>query len=253
LQLAQGDGAVGKQLVSHPQIHMIAMTGSSATGRKILESAAPLLKRVVLEMGGKDPMIVFEDADLEKAAKDAVQYSLCNTGQVCCSIERIYAAESIYDQFQQFAKKYAAEYKVGNGMDPENKVGPLVSRLQRDQVKEQVEDAIGKGAKLLHQSSIPTTADEKTTSFYPVTVLSDVTEGMQLFTKETFGPVVAMTKFDGSEPEAIRLANKTEYGLGSSVYTKDLEKAKRVAARIGAGQVGINCYAIEGMDVNCPW
>jgi len=249
LQVAQGDGAVGKQLVSHPDVHMVAMTGSSATGQKILQTAAPQLKRVVLEMGGKDPMIVFEDADLEKAAHDAVKYSLCNSGQVCCSIERIYVAESIYDQFQQVAQTCAAEYKVGNGMDPDVKVGPLVSNLQRDQVKEQVEDAIAKGAKLLHQSTVP----ESKGSFYPVTVLSDVNEEMSVFTKETFGPVVSITKFDGSEAEGIRLANKTEYGLGSCVYTKDMEKAKRVAAGIGAGQVGVNCYALDNMDVHCPW
>lgn len=250
LQIAQGDGAIGKQLVAHPDIHLVAMTGSSATGKKILEAAAPQLKRVVLEMGGKDPMVVFEDADVEKAASDAVQFSLCNTGQVCCSIERIYVADSIYDKFQAAAAKCAMDYKVGNGMDPEVKVGPMVSKMQRELVKEQVDDAISKGAKVLHQSSIP---DKNVGSFFPVTVLADVNESMDVLTKETFGPVVSMTKFDGSEAEGIRLANKTEYGLGSSVYTKDLEKARRVASQIGAGQVGINCYALDGMDVHCPW
>ncbi len=249
IQIAQGDAQVGKQLVSHPDIHMVAMTGSSATGQKILQTAAPQLKRVVLEMGGKDPMIVFDDADLDKAASDAVKYSLCNTGQVCCSIERIYIAESIYDEFQDVAKKYATRYRVGNGMDPDVQVGPLVSVMQRDQVKEQVDDALSKGAKLLHQSTTP----ECNGSFFPVTVLSEVRDDMTVFTKETFGPVVAMTKFDGSEEEGIRLANKTEYGLGSCIYTTDINKAKRVATRIGAGQVGINCYAIENMDVHCPW
>jgi succinate-semialdehyde dehydrogenase/glutarate-semialdehyde dehydrogenase len=252
IQLAQGDGAVGAQLVSHEHVHMIAMTGSSATGRKILEKAAPKMKRLVLEMGGKDPMVVFADANLEKAAKDAVEYSLSNTGQVCCSIERIYVAESIYDKFQNLAKEYATSYKVGNGMDPENKVGPLASTMQRDRVKEQVEDAVAKGAKVLHQSDIPSNGDTAS-SFYPVTVLSDVTHEMQVFAAETFGPVVAIAKFDGSEKEAIRVANNSEYGLASCVYTQDLDKATRVAGRIGAGQVGINCYALGSMDLNCPW
>lgn len=250
IQIVQGEGSVGKQLVSHPDIDLVAMTGSSATGKKILETAAPQLKRVILEMGGKDPMVVFEDANLEKAAKDAVVYSLYNTGQVCCSIERIYVADSIYDKFQEATKKYAAEFKVGNGLDPDVEVGPMVSTLQRDQVKAQVEDAVSKGAKVLHQSSIPET---DTGSFFPITVLADVDEGMDVLTKETFGPVVSMTKFDGSEAEGVRLANKTEYGLGSCVYTTDIEKARRVAARISAGQVGINCYALENMDVHCPW
>lgn len=253
IQLAQGAGEVGAQLVSHPGIALVAMTGSSATGKKILETAAPKLKRVILEMGGKDPMIVFEDADLDKAANDAVQYSLCNSGQVCCSVERIYVAEAIYDRFQEMTKSVAAEYAVGNGMDPKNKVGPLVSMLQREQVKSQVDDAVSKGAKVLLQSEIPKDIDNDKCSFYPVTVLADVDERMDLSIKETFGPVVSLTKFDGSEAEAVRLANKTEYGLGSSVYTKDLDKAQRVASLIDAGQVGVNCWPLEEMDVHCPW
>ena len=250
IQVAQGDGAVGKQLVSHPDIQMVAMTGSTLTGQKILAAAAPSMKRVVLEMGGKDPVIVFDDADIEKAANDAVYYSLFNAGQVCCSFERIYVAESIYDQFKLTATKCAAEYKVGYGMDPDVKVGPLVSSLQRDEVKLQVEDAISKGATLLHQSSTP---EGTHGSFYPVTVLADVTDDMLVFSKETFGPVVSIAKFDGSEAEGIRLANSSEYGLASSVYTADLDKARSVASRISAGQVGINCYSLANMDVHCPW
>jgi succinate-semialdehyde dehydrogenase/glutarate-semialdehyde dehydrogenase len=252
LQLAQGDGAVGSHLVSHASVNMIAMTGSSATGKKILQEAAPKLKRLVLELGGKDPMVVFGDADLDKAAKDAVEYSLSNTGQVCCSIERIYVDESVYEDFQQRVAQYAKNYKVGNGMDPDVKVGPLVSSMQRDIVKAHVEDALQKGAKLLHQSDVPA-SDQEETCFYPVTVLADVSEGMQMYYEETFGPVVALTPFDGSEGAAIRLANDTEYGLASCVYTQDLEKARRVASCIQAGQVGINCYAIENMHVGCPW
>ena len=209
IQLAQGSGSVGAALVANPGIDLVAMTGSSATGRKILEAAAPQLKRVILEMGGKDPMIVCADADLEKAAKDAVMYSLSNTGQVCCSVERIYVADSVYDEFQALTKVAAKDYKVGNGMDPENLVGPMVSVMQKDSVHEQVEDAIAKGAKLLHQSDISEESKATSGSFYPVTVLADVDDTMDVFTKETFGPVVAMGKFDGSEEEAIRLANDT--------------------------------------------
>jgi len=251
LHLAQGDGAVGSQLVSLESVQMIAMTGSSATGKKILETAAPKLKRFVLELGGKDPMIVFEDADLEKAARDAVAYSLSNTGQVCCSIERIYVAEAIYDDFCQRVAQVVETYKVGNGMDSNVKVGPLVSGLQRDKVKEHVEDAIAKGAKVLYQtkeSDVPQLG-----TFYPVTVLSNVTDSMKMYREETFGPVVSLTRFSGSEVDAIRLANDTEYGLASAVYTQDLEKAQRVALGIDAGQVGINCYSLENMDVACPW
>ena len=208
IQLAQGSGAVGASLVAHSEIDLVAMTGSSATGRKILEAAAPQLKRVILEMGGKDPMIVCADADLEKAAKDAVMYSLSNSGQVCCSIERIYVADTVYDEFQELTKVAVKDYKVGNGMDPENLVGPMVSMMQKDLVHEQVEDALHKGAKLLHQSEVPKSSDGEG-SFYPVTVVADVDDTMQLFTKETFGPIVAIAKFDGTEDEAVRLANDT--------------------------------------------
>lgn len=251
LQLAQGDGTVGAQLVAHNKISMIAMTGSSATGRKILQSAAPQLKRLVLELGGKDPCVVFGDAaDLDQAAHDAVAYSLSNTGQVCCSTERIYVDASIYKEFCQKVVQAAASYTVGNGMDANVQVGPLVSPMQRDKVQAQVDDAVQKGASLLFQSHIP---DNSPGNYYPVTVLSDVQENMHLYREETFGPVVSLTPFDGSEKEAIRLANDTEYGLSSSVYTGDLEKAQRVASSIHAGQVGINCYALENMDVGCPW
>jgi acyl-CoA reductase-like NAD-dependent aldehyde dehydrogenase len=137
-------------------------------------------------------------------------------------------------------------------MDRAVKVGPLVSIMQRDIVKKHVEDALEKGAKLLHQSSVPESTGEDS-SFYPVTVLADVAEGMLMYREETFGPVVALTPFDGTEETAIQLANDTEYGLASCVYSKDLEKARRVASRINAGQVGINCYALENMNVACPW
>mmetsp|Transcript_23495 Transcript_23495/g.55537 ORF Transcript_23495/g.55537 Transcript_23495/m.55537 type:complete len:469 (-) Transcript_23495:578-1984(-) len=254
LQLAQGDGAVGAALVSNDTVKMVCMTGSSATGKKILSTAAPQLKRCVLELGGKDPMIVFDSADLDKAAHDAVAYSLSNSGQVCCSIERIYVAESIYDKFAKLvAEKYAPNFKVGNGMEMENLVGPLVSTTQKDHVSEHVQDATEKGAKVLYESSVPENAPEGS-SFFPVTVLSNVEKGMRVYDEETFGPIVSLTSFSGSEKDAVDLANNdSPYGLGSAVYTKDEELADRVAASICAGQVGINCYALDHMDVACPW
>jgi acyl-CoA reductase-like NAD-dependent aldehyde dehydrogenase len=137
-------------------------------------------------------------------------------------------------------------------MDADTKVGPMVSRLQRDHVAQQVDGAIKQGAKLLLKSDVPADAGEET-SFYPVTVLSNVTHDMDLFQRETFGPVVALSGFDGTEEEAIRLANETEYGLSGSVYSKDVDKARRVASRISCGQVGINCWALENMNIACPW
>ena len=254
LQLAQGDGAVGSQLVQHKDVQMVTLTGSSATGKKILCAAASSMKRFVLEMGGKDPMIVFDSADLDHAAHDAVAYSLSNTGQVCCSVERVYVAESVYDSFcQTVSEKYAPVYKVGNGMDMESTVGPLVSQTQRKHVEAHVQDAVDKGAKILYQSPIPENAPAGS-SYFPVTVISNVKKGMRLYDEETFGPVVALTPFSGSEEDAIRLANEdSPYGLCGAVYSKDKLLAQCVASQIQAGQVGINCYALNHLDVACPW
>ena len=144
------------------------------------------MKRLVLELGGKDPMIVFGDADLEKAAHDGVKYSLENTGQVCCSTERIYVEESVRSKFETLILKEASEYKVGNGLLPDVKVGPLVSPLQRDRVSSHVTKAIEQGAKVLHQSDIPTGDENAKGNFYPVTVLTDVTQSMDISKEETF-------------------------------------------------------------------
>jgi acyl-CoA reductase-like NAD-dependent aldehyde dehydrogenase len=253
IQLVQGDGTVvGPYLVSHPMVDMIAMTGSSSTGKAILASASRTLKRVVLELGGKDAMIVFADADLDKAARDAVDCSLSNAGQVCCSVERIFVEESIVEQFQGNVLDYVQTFRVGNGMDPTVQVGPLVSQMQWDHVKSHVDSAIQQGAKLLYQSEIPPN-DSSNSFFFPITVLSNVTRDMTIYREETFGPVICITTFDGTEQSAIQLANDTVYGLSGSVYTSNSEKAQRVASQMKCGQVGVNCYAIANMHVACPW
>ena len=252
LQIVQGDGVVGSWLVENDKVNMVAMTGSTAVGQKIMSHCAKGLKRLVLELGGKDPMVVFADADLELAASDAVKYSLSNTGQVCCSFERVYVESAIKEEFESKVVEIASSYKVGDGRNEENKVGPLVSKLQRDRVAEQVDTALKSGAKLLYKSTIPESAPEEA-SFYPVTVLGDVEQSNEIQKVETFGPVVSLATFDGTEEEAIRLANDTEYGLASAVYTADSNKATRVARQIRAGQVGINCYSIDYANTAAPW
>jgi len=248
LQLLQGDGVVGEQLVSSPDVHMVAMTGSSATGKKIMEKCAMNLKRIVLELGGKDPMIVFADADLDKAANEAVLFSLSNAGQVCCAVERIYVEESVKPQFEQKVVEIAKSWKIGNPNDKGVNMGPMVTEMQREKVREQVAKAKECGAKVLYESDAPEKGN-----FQAITVLSELKQDMLIQTDETFGPVVALATFDGSEEEAVRLANDTEYGLASYVYTGDLEKGGRVARRIRSGQVGINCYSIIKAQPKCPW
>jgi len=252
LQFVQGDGTVGRWLVESDGVDMVAMTGSTAVGKKIMESCASNFKRLVLELGGKDPMVVFADADLDLAASDAVCNSLSNTGQVCCSIERVYVDQSVQEDFERKVVEIARTYKVGNGLEEGCKVGPLVSTMQRDRVDAQVDIALKHGAKLLYKSSLPESAPEGS-SFAPVTVLGGIHQNMDIQKHETFGPVVSIGTFDGSEDEAARLANDTEYGLASCVYTTDNAKATRVARRIRAGQVGINCVSIDNASSNCPW
>lgn len=195
-------------------------------------------------------MVVFKDADLDVAANDAVANSLFNCGQVCCAVERVYVDESIQDEFEQKVIDVAKKCKVGNPTDVDTTMGPLASKVQRDNVSKQVEAAINGGAKVLYQSECP---DDGQGNFYPVTVLSSLKPDMTIQNLETFGPVVAMSTFDGSEEAAIKMANSSDYGLASYVYTEDLTKGSRVARKIRSGQVGINCYSILKAQPACPW
>lgn len=251
LELVQGDGVVGAAL-TQADVQMVAMTGSSATGKKIMGACASGLKRLVLELGGKDPMVVFADADLEKAAQDAVEFSLLNCGQVCCSVERVYVAESVKPKFDALCADAAKAYVAGPGMDAESKIGPMVSAMQRDAVKAQVDGALKAGAKLLCQAPVKEGVPAAGT-YFPATVLTDVSHEAPISRAELFGPVVAISVFDGTEDAAVKLANDSEYGLAAYVYTTDLEKARRVALRIRAGQVGINNWSLAKAPARCPW
>jgi len=247
-ELLQGDGAVGEALVKS-DVNMIGMTGSCATGKRIMAAAAPSLKRLVLELGGKDPMVVFADADLDLAAEDAVTFSLSNCGQVCCAVERIYVEESVAKDFEERVVKKAKTWTAGDGLSETSKIGPMVSSMQKAHVTKQVDEALSAGkARLVCRADGPNEGN-----FYPTTVIADVKQDASLFRDETFGPVVCLATFDGKEDSAVKLSNDSEYGLASYVYTKDLDKAKRVARRIHSGQVGINCYSLCVASPKCPW
>ena len=246
LELLQGDGVVGAALVD-ADVDMVGFVGSRATGQRIMNAAVGSLKRLVLELGGKDPMIVFEDADLEAAARCAVEHSLRNTGQVCCSIERVYVAEPVAERFEARVVELAEAWTHGDGREDGVKMGPLVSEAQRAKVAEQVRGAVAEGAALRVGGAQP----EGPGWFYPATVLTGVEQGHRITHEETFGPVVAVTRFSGTEEEGVRLANDTVYGLGANVWTQDGDRAARVAARLRAGQVGVNRYL--GGAAGSPW
>ena len=244
--LAQGAGEVGAALVD-ADVDMIAFVGSRETGMKIMERASGGLKRLVLELGGKDPLLVFADADLEAAAECAVRHALRNTGQVCCSVERVYVAEAVAERFERLVAEKARAWTYGSGFEEGVQMGPLVSAEQRDKVERQVSGALKSGARLVLGGRVPAGAG----FFYPATVLADVGHDFEITRRETFGPVVSLTRFSGDEEEAVRLANDTPYGLGANVYTGDLERGKRVARRIRSGQVGVNRYL--GSAPGSPW
>jgi len=246
LVLVHGAGETGAELVA-ADIDMVGFVGSRDTGKRIMESASKELKRLVLELGGKDPLVVFADADLDAAADCAVRHSLRNTGQVCCAVERVYIEESAAAPFEEKVSALAAKWKHGDGFEEDSKMGPLVSEEQRAKVVAQVDSAVEEGARLVMGGSCP----DGPGWYYPATVLADVAEEQRISHDETFGPVVSLSTFDGSEEEAVRLANDTPYGLGANVFTGDTDRGARVAARMQAGQVGINQYL--GGAPGTPW
>lgn len=241
LQIAHGDGQVGELLVKS-DINMIAFTGSMQTGRQIMATAAPQLKRLMMELGGNDPMIVLEDADIIAAARFAVASSFENAGQMCTATERVYVDEKVAHQFESAVINIAEQYRTGTWKDSRVNIGPLVNTKQHQKVVEHIQDAIDKGAELLVGSESPEPP------FIPATVIRNIKPNMLLEQEETFGPVVAIDRFKTTE-EAITRANDSLYGLGAVVFGQQHSKA--VAQQLQAGMIGINQGVGAGGDA--PW
>jgi acyl-CoA reductase-like NAD-dependent aldehyde dehydrogenase len=233
-QVATGHGATGSALVD--QVDMIMFTGSTATGKKVMKQAADTLTPVSLELGGKDPMLVLRDADVERAANTAVYYGMLNGGQTCISIERVYVEEPVYDQFVGLVEQKVRDLRQGVPGGPGTvDVGAITFPPQLDIIDAHVQDAVQKGAKVLvggHRGAGPGL-------FYEPTVLVDVDHTMSAMTEETFGPTLPVMKVRDAE-EAVSLANDSPYGLGASVFTKDIAKGEQIARRIDAGAVCVN-------------
>ncbi len=241
LQIVYGDAAQGRALVES-RVNIIAFTGSRAVGKEIMGRAAGGLKRLVMELGGNDPMIVMEDAHLEAAARFAVAASFENAGQMCTSTERIYVDKRIADAFERRVAEIAGQYRVGPWDMPGVNIGPIVNERQHRRVVEHIRDAEEKGARILLGGS------EQKAPYVTPTVICDMTDDMLMEQEETFGPVVAMRRF-GDLDEAVRMANNSSYGLGASVYGG--KGAGAVADRLEAGMVGINQG--PGGGGNAPW
>jgi succinate-semialdehyde dehydrogenase/glutarate-semialdehyde dehydrogenase len=244
LQIVVGDGATGGALVNS-EIDKLVFTGSVPTGKRIAQSAAERLLPVVLELGGKDPMLVLDDADIDVASSGAVWGAFVNAGQTCLSVERCYVHRKLYDRFLDACVRKAKQLRVGNGMNPETDMGPMIHLRQLRLVEQQVEDAEARGARVLTGGTRP---PELGPNFYAPTVLADVTHEMRIMREETFGPVLPIMPFD-TDDEAVRLANDSEYGLAASIWTRDRARGEALAHRIHAGTVLINdvvsCFGIS--------
>jgi len=242
LVVVHGADDQGKALVQS-DVDMIAFTGSREVGKHIMREASGSLKRVVLELGGKDPMIVLDDADVVRAAKFAATNSFRNCGQVCVSTERIFVLDSVADAFEEALVELTSAMKVGDGLEGAD-VGPMVNARQRDHVLAQVAAAVGAGAKVLAGG------EGHHDNYVTPTVLTGVTEEMDIGCAETFGPVACVTRV-GSVDEAVERANDTHFGLGAVVFGGDEERAWDVARRLTAGMIGVN--RPPGGAVGTPW
>jgi acyl-CoA reductase-like NAD-dependent aldehyde dehydrogenase len=241
-----GDGATGAALTRQP-VDGIFFTGSYATGKRIAASAGQRMIKVQLELGGKDPVYVREDVDVKAAAAAVADGAFYNTGQSCCSVERIYVHESIHDAFVAAFVAEGKSYKMGDPMDESTYVGAITRKPQLAVLKGQVKDAKKKGAKLLLGGNV--VARGKGNWFEP-TVFADVDHSMALMKDESFGPIIGIQSVADDEA-AIGLMNDTEYGLTASVYTTDAKRARRIMAQLNAGSVYWNCC--DRVSPRLPW
>jgi len=237
VRVAQGRAETGEALVRAPGIAKVVFTGSGDVGRLVAAAAGERLRPVTLELGGKDPMLVFEDADLDRAVAGALWGSFSNCGQVCSAVERIYVAQPLHEAFVEELARRARELKLGRGFELDTELGPLIGEDRRAHVEELVSDAVSRGAELRTGGR---RADVDLPGwFYEPTVLTGVEREARIEREEIFGPVVTVAPFR-DEPEAVRLANASSFGLGASVWTRDLERAQRIGRRIEAGSVWTN-------------
>ncbi|HYI37669.1 MAG TPA: aldehyde dehydrogenase family protein, partial [Thermoleophilaceae bacterium] len=245
-QVATGLGDVGSELVD--QVDFVMFTGSTETGKKVAERAARTLTPVGLELGGKDPMIVLRDADVEKAANAATYYSMQNGGQTCISVERVYVEEPVYDEFVQLVTEKVSALRQGVPGEPGSvDVGAVTFDKQAGIVDAHVRDAIDKGARAVvggHPGQGPG-------RYYEPTVLVDVDHSMKCMTEETFGPTLPIMRVKDSE-EALALANDSEYGLQASVWTKDADRGEQLASRLEAGAANVNEHQLNYLALEAP-
>ena len=240
----QGLGDVGATLVSDPRVDKVSLTGSVPTGRKVYASAASQMKHVTMELGGKSPLIIFDDADLENAVSGAILANFYSTGQICSNGTRVFVQRKIQDAFLERLVERLGQAVIGDPQDETTNFGPMVSQRQLDIVLEYFEKAKNEGARLI-TGGIPITGDG---FFIEPTVFADVTDDMTIACEEVFGPLMSVLTFD-DEKEVIKRANATEFGLAAGVFTKDLSRGHRMVDALDAGTCFINSYNDAPVEV----
>jgi acyl-CoA reductase-like NAD-dependent aldehyde dehydrogenase len=235
LNVVAGHDDLGQMMTEHPHIQKIVFTGSCATGKRVMQTAADTLKRVTLELGGNDAGIVLPDADPAEIAERLFWGAFINNGQTCAALKRLYVPDSLYDQVCDALVAYGSNVAMGPGLDEQNVLGPIQNRMQYDKVVALVEDAKARGGRILCGGEAP----DGPGYFYPVTIVADVTDGMRIVDEEQFGPVLPIIRYTDVE-DAIERANSLEVGLGGSAWSSDVEKAKAVASRLECGTAWVN-------------
>jgi len=251
LNIVHGTGAkVGAPITAHPKIGTISFTGGTVTGRKVAEAGAPLFKKISLELGGKNPNIIFADADLAAAVAGSVRSSFANQGQVCLCGSRVFVERPAYGEFVRRFTEKVAQLKQGDPLEEKTEQGAIVSQTQLDKVKFYVELAREEGGKIALGGAAPPAPNDRCREgyFFRPTVITGLPVGCRVNREEIFGPVVTITPFDREE-EVIAYANDTEYGLASSVWTQNLSRAHRVAEQIHTGTVWVNCWLVRDLRV----
>jgi len=237
--LVTGTGpVVGEAIVSHPDVDMVSFTGSTRAGRRVSELASQSVKPVALELGGKSPNVILDDADLETAVTDGVGKCFLNSGQTCSALTRMLVPRARLEEAERIAAGVAEAYTVGDPFDPATRLGPLVSETQRERVRGYIRKGVEEGARLVTGGEDPPEGADRGYYVRP-TVFSDVRPDMTIAQEEIFGPVLAIMPYD-DEADAIRIANDSQYGLAGGVWSADEDRAQRVARRIRTGQVEIN-------------
>ncbi|XJJ71511.1 aldehyde dehydrogenase family protein [Novosphingobium sp. BL-8A] len=250
INVVTGLGDTGAALSAHPGVDKIAFTGSTGVGEKIIKAAAPTMKRVTVELGGKSPNIVFADADLDKAVPAAAMAVFANSGQICSAGTRLFVQSSIREEFMERLAAFTRTIRVGDPLDPQTQIGPVVSAPQMDKILGYIDGARSEGAQALVGGARLAGPGYDDGYFIAPTIFTDVQDSMTIAQEEIFGPVLSAFSFDTVD-EVLERANATPFGLGSGVWTRDLSTAHRMARGIRAGSVWVNCYQM--LDPGVPF